>query len=174
MKKLLIIMAALGFSAISHAAIVPLTGQWNPGWYSGSSGCGSAYCFATIGAPQDGDDYGFYYGGQEQRFGSNIHISFTEAATYKFSWFAEGDVVSGAAYAPGIEPQYYTGPSSGSIIITVLAGLGGTFALDTLAFSENAIAGWSLAEIAVPIPAAAFMFAPALLGFMGFRRKMQA
>lgn len=27
---------------------------------------------------------------------------------------------------------------------------------------------------AVPIPAAAFMFAPALLGFMGFRRKMQA
>ena len=27
---------------------------------------------------------------------------------------------------------------------------------------------------AVPIPAAAFMFAPALLGFLGFRRKMQA
>jgi len=28
--------------------------------------------------------------------------------------------------------------------------------------------------IATPIPAALFMFAPALLGFFGFRRKMQA
>jgi len=28
--------------------------------------------------------------------------------------------------------------------------------------------------IATPVPAALFMFAPALLGFFGFRRKMQA
>ena len=35
------------------------------------------------------------------------------------------------------------------------------------------IGGMSLNVSAVPIPAAAFLFAPALLGFMGLRRRAQ-
>jgi len=39
--------------------------------------------------------------------------------------------------------------------------------------SKDNIGGMSLNVSAVPIPAAAFLFAPALLGFMGLRRKAQ-
>lgn len=45
-------------------------------------------------------------------------------------------------------------------------------------FFDNTSASWLLVadtEISpVPIPAAAFLFAPALLGFLGFRRKIRA
>ena len=38
----------------------------------------------------------------------------------------------------------------------------------------SVLADWKVSPSAVPIPAAAFMFAPALLGFLGLRRKMRA
>ncbi len=53
----------------------------------------------------------------------------------------------------------------------------------TSIFENQALAGsvdrtfltWTSSNVsAVPVPAAVFMFAPALLGFLGFRRKMRA
>ena len=42
---------------------------------------------------------------------------------------------------------------------------------DGSGFQETGFASYAQAPSAVPIPAAAFMFAPALLGFLGLRRK---
>ena len=41
------------------------------------------------------------------------------------------------------------------------------YGIDDLSFSTSAVS-------AVPVPAALFLFAPALMGFLGFRRKMRA
>ncbi|SFK74700.1 hypothetical protein [Methylophaga sulfidovorans] len=66
--------------------------------------------------------------------------------------------------------------------LALLNAVGATFTLLTDAtvkffindsqYGDN-IGGMSLNVSAVPVPAAAFLFAPALLGFMGLRRRVQ-
>ncbi|HEC73979.1 MAG TPA: hypothetical protein ENI26_06350 [Methylophaga aminisulfidivorans] len=55
---------------------------------------------------------------------------------------------------------------------TLLSDATVQFFIPDTKYGDN-IGGMSLNVSAVPIPAAAFLFAPALLGFMGLRRKAQ-
>ena len=50
----------------------------------------------------------------------------------------------------------------------------GQYFLDVDGISGHTFTGYDLSINAVPVPAALFLFAPALLGFFGLRRKMQA
>lgn len=100
------------------------------------------------------------------------------------------------AYSPRInQPEATNGISAysnGSLLDTV-TGTGGAVhnwvvysfivvgtGLDTIKFAATGIddsLGGSLDDIrvsVVPLPAAAFLFAPALLGFLGLRRKAQS
>jgi len=88
----------------------------------------------------------------------------------------------------GAENALVTFGNGQSLSVTA-QGLTGGYALsslnivtDSIAFtapaglSDDAVNDFALASVsvsAVPVPAAAFLFAPALLGFMGLRRKAQ-
>lgn len=115
------------------------------------------------------------------------------------AWNAWGKVQGCSADGTGCSKGWvnnysFTTPSGTTHIITsdtgryetadlaLLNALGATFTLlsdATVQFFINDsnygdnIGGMSLNVSAVPIPAAAFLFAPALLGFMGLRRKAQ-
>ena len=64
---------------------------------------------------------------------------------------------------------------TGTLYIFILTGLDATFDFSTLYFRFIGTDGLTEKAIytpsAVPVPAAVFLFAPALLGFMGLRRK---
>jgi hypothetical protein len=67
----------------------------------------------------------------------------------------------------GLEPGDSIDFNGDSVDIDWFAGSPGDWTRMITAFSPAAVS-------AVPVPAAVFMFAPALLGFLGFRRKLKA
>lgn len=69
-------------------------------------------------------------------------------------------IESVSAAASCCSPMFFGLVNDGMAKVT-LSGFGDWVVFDNLTYNVSA----------VPIPAAAFMFAPALLGFMGFRRK---
>lgn len=110
-----------------------------------------------------------------------------------FSYFNSTDVDEGIPFTIGYPSEIMSG-KSGFLIAQncteamncypYFSGLGFLSSAEGVYFPENPNfgpnhiydAGYFLYSdvSAVPIPAAAFMFGPALLGFLGFRRKMQA
>jgi len=74
-------------------------------------------------------------------------------------------LVDGITYSPSIDGVFWGIVSDIGFNTIEFVGLfGDGFGIDNVTYSSVS---------AVPLPAAAFLFGPALLGFFGFRRKMQ-
>lgn len=115
-------------------------------------------------------------------------ITHEETADYYYSYIVDSEFYRGTV---GMLLDDLAGSATISeiaLFYTIAGGYGvyGTTYFDSASFRQQ-VNGRNLGGLgsgsflikggspsAVPIPAAAFMFGPALLGFLGFRRKMQA
>ena len=111
---------------------------------------------------------GGFLGGASQTINSN-NSSFEAigASLSKHSSINVGFGDASPIFSAGESP--FTGVFSFTQTVMLTAGTQYFFLLDGI---KN-VAGYSLSVSAVPIPAALWLFAPALLGFFGLRRKAQ-
>ncbi|MFT7234600.1 MAG: hypothetical protein ACI9QV_000162 [Methylophagaceae bacterium] len=200
MKKIILLAAALLLSAQAQAANIVIngsfedpdiaTGTWTvlnsiPGWTTG--GAGVEIRDNVAGTAYQGDQFA-----ELDSHGNNSNSSISQILNTVVGQMYELTF----AYSPRIRQSDATNGIdvswNGALLSTVTA-MGSSahnwivysfmveaVGHDTLKFAATGIEdtlGGSLDAIevnAVPIPAAAFLFAPALLGFLGLRRKTKS
>jgi hypothetical protein len=183
MKKLLI--ALLGMFAMANANAALITnGGFETGDLSGWSCTGAALCHTESYDVHSGkyamegfDNVGFAT--LSQSFATTIGSTYDLEFWSKTSNSSTGNILKYSIDGSGLT----TVTTTTGWLLTQLSFVASS-ASTTLAllFETNPGTGvWYIDDVAVaggvsavPVPAALLMFAPALLGFFGFRRKMQA
>jgi len=163
MKKAMLFIIALMFSVSASAASLNLstfdqdidTNATNNALYDNTS---QAVSFNTI------DSAGSFTLGH--------HLVSAEDVTVNVEWtfnkqanFLSGDITKGGSL---VFVQSVTGAGY-SFVMSLLAGV--DYYFDVTGISGGNPLTATLTVSAVPVPAALFLFAPALLGFLGLRRK---
>ncbi|ODN65388.1 hypothetical protein [Methylophaga muralis] len=160
MKKAMLFFAALLFSIGANAASMNLVADSGKGVVAPGAGSGSALFGSS--AP-------FASGAEINDVWS---LDVTEAGQWSFSITANS--------GQGPSPSPFTASLAGntfdilgsSILFSLFLDVGQYF-LTVEGLSGHTFTGYDLAINAVPVPAALWLFAPALMGFFGLRRKAQ-
>jgi len=188
MKKSLFLMAMLLVSFSSHAASVNVTfsgvAGFNPGPYTSGTAYSGSFVIngtdvatATVDDLQitvGGDSYSATGGSLNQFAGKFFTVGgFSGFTSTGSPYTLEGFSVDWRAPAGGVF-------SSSTVVANNLTEADLTYWKVNIDFVEGTFGGILIDQAdaisfssvsAVPVPAALFMFAPALLGFMGLRRK---
>jgi len=121
-----------------------------------------------IGGPNDtssfedadaGEDVFFNYSINDGTTWNLLHVFDTEDLAFRDTWGLANINITGAAATANTLFQWIQNSHSGSSF--------DHWAIDNVTISNDSVS-------AVPLPAAALLFGPALLGLMGFRRKAKA
>jgi hypothetical protein len=155
MKKAMLFFVALLFTAGVNAASITI---------SDVSGSNSTF----IGAfPNGGDNATAALGTEGTKFEHSVNVNVDTDAFYRVEWGFNPAIqlitadLSGAVAAIGISDNFIT-----SVFLAA-----GDHVFSIAGLTQAGGMTYNLSVAAVPVPAAAFLFAPALLGFLGLRRK---
>jgi hypothetical protein len=167
MKKAMLFLVALMFSVGVNAATLTLTGI-------GSSGATQSVDVNNNSTVLAGGTVG-----EVGNWNSQFDLTSDTATNVKIEWsFNPFTALTGATvkfgeitgpngiYLPGAQTFVITGDFS----FTAFLAANVFYGLDIIDAASN-ILKYDVSVSAVPVPAALFLFAPALLGFLGLRRK---
>ncbi|THK42487.1 hypothetical protein E8Q33_02775 [Methylophaga sp. SB9B] len=194
MKAILVGFFLLFSFNANSAPIELMTGQFSNPFLGGYGGCSLTGCGAGIFDPwviADVNDTGEPQPDTDEAFWSGIDLvirdmtmNFTayayEAVSGIVSWESSNLYGPGEIYVFGLTIDLNKNPS-GSARISVNAFSSITSHISINANSLDTEAYWSFifdkdetppVTVETPLPASLFLFAPALLGFMGLRRKL--
>lgn len=161
MKKAMLFFAALLFAVGANAASMDLTATGGNGVVAPGAGSGSAL-FGNSSPFRVGDVIDDVW-----------TLDVTEAGQWVFSITANSN--NGPAPSPftaALDGNVYEILGS-SILFSLFLDVG-QYILTVDGLSNHTFTGYDLAINAVPVPAALWLFAPALLGFFGLRRKARS
>jgi len=158
MKKAMLFFAALLFSINVNAASMDLVAESGKGVVLASTG---SSLYGVSGAFAAGETISDVWS-----------LDVTEASEWVFSITANSNT--------GPSPSPFTATLAGnsydilgsSILISLFLEVGQHY-LTIEGLSGHTFTGYDLSINAVPVPAALWLFAPALMGFFGLRRKAQ-
>lgn len=191
MKAILFFFIAFISLNVSAAPIEIHQGQFSHPDLDGGGGCSIFGCSGSIynpitdegyndtGEPQPDTETYFWSG--IDRVDRNMEMSFSgyviDSVAGMLTWSSGGLYNGGVLNVFGFLIDLGINPS-GSHYLPLLGGQGASTYISVQANSVDAFVRWDLvfgepppAVSEVPIPASLFLFAPALLGFIGLRRK---
>ncbi|WP_330110252.1 hypothetical protein [Methylophaga thalassica] len=167
MKKAMLFLVALMFSVGVNAATLTLTGIGSSGATQSVDVNNNSTVLAGGTVGEVGNWYSEFDLISDTNTGIKVEWSFNpftalSGATIKFGQ------ISGPSgyYLPGAQTFAITGDFSFTAFLTA----GVYYGIDIIDAASN-ILKYDVSVSAVPVPAALFLFAPALLGFLGLRRK---
>lgn len=161
MKKAMLFIVALMFSVGVNAATLTFSG-FDSGFASQSVDVASGSTVLGGGTVSEGPGTWFSQFNLKSDFGTAVKIewSFNPKASFNF-----GTLVFGAVGGP-----YTYIDITGDTSFTAMLVGGVTYVVDIIDATRD-VFKYDVSVSAVPVPAALFLFAPALLGFLGVRRK---
>lgn len=195
MKAILFVFSLLFSVTAFPATFEGLNGGVNRPLGDVIGGCSSDSCFLTylspeylgshpeyIDNPYNGED-GFSDG--EDLYARDMGMGFTymtyETIDILVEWEHYDTYNSSIFYSSrttGEMEESVPGTSTNSLILSLLAGDQFSIGIDGLANSKDSWLGYRFTAIRppseVPLPASLFLLAPALLGFMGLKRKAKS
>lgn len=170
MKKAMLFIVSFFFAVSAHAATLNLTLDGTGGVWGGATQTISSNNATDVSAY--GKGLGLYWYSDfilQSNKDTSAVIDF-KAIGAGLAWssidIAFGDINT-QLFSAGESP--FSGVFNFSTTVMLTAGTQYFFLIDGI---KN-VAGYSLNVSAVPIPAALWLFAPALLGFLGLRRRAQ-
>jgi hypothetical protein len=154
MKKAMLFFVALFFSVAANAATITV----------GPAGASKAVqvVFQNLG-------YGV---GEQDGWASAFEVTTDVDTDALITWTFNPQPTSGlVGVADGLTPLVVLNVAGSKISTTVALKAGVTYGVGFAQIGQSSPTAYSLSVSAVPVPAAAFLFAPALVGFMALRRK---
>ncbi|MAX52576.1 MAG: hypothetical protein CMH22_11400 [Methylophaga sp.] len=166
MKKAMLFFVALLFSVSVNAATLTLTGVGSSGATQSVDVNNNSTVLAggTVGEVTSWSS--LFDLSSDDNTAVKVEWSFNPFAALTGATLVFGELDLGGDYLPGAQTFDITGDFSFTAFLTA----GVVYGLDIIDASSN-ILKYDVSVSAVPVPAALFLFAPALLGFLGLRRK---
>ena len=163
MKKAMLFIIALLFSVSASAASLNLTAGTNPNVNSTIDAFQFNGTDTVVGhASTTGPDFKTWF---------NVESDVDTAAVVEWTFNpAENLDIAKLVFNSAITTKIVKFTDGFSVIQTVLLTAGQKFWLNVQGVALDNL-GYTVSVQAVPVPAALFLFAPALLGFLGLRRK---
>jgi hypothetical protein len=165
MKKVMLFIVSMLFAVSASAATLQLTADGgNIGQVSPTTTSQQNVGASTI-------ESGFFSGDVHDAFSLDVADGMAWA-TLQFAHFFSADSAT-FTVKDGSGATVISGPMDNSLVHTMISSANSayTILIDIVGAGSNSVYAFT---VATPIPAALFLFAPALLGFLGLRRRATA